>query len=529
MMARRPDQWAEVGSGLMQKLAIRRADAIEDRFSLRRHVAHLVALGEVEQIDRPLGLGEIAEPLHGATKAVLFTQVGPEKAEVIGNVLASRARMAAAFGVGETELIPTLMKRLAGTPELVEIAPDAAPVREVVWQGEEADLTRLPVPFQHGLDGAPYISAAIDYSRDAETGLTNVGIRRLMLRGRHEAGVDLNAPSDLRALYAKVAASGKRMPVAFVVGTHPLDYVAAMQRLPEDELGIVAKLRAAPLPVVKCLTSDLMVPADGEIVIEGYLDERGFTEKEGPYGEFLGYYGVVKDNPVLHVTAITMRRKPLFQTMTIGGRYLGRTDTSQLNAIRSEAVVWQALRSAIREPLAVYVSPASGGMFNVRLSIRQRVPGEARNAIAAAMGCLANVKHVFVVDEDIDIFSDEQMDWALATRFQADRDLVVESGFRALPLDPSLAGARIGAKAGFDLTIPAEQRNSLHFTLPEPPVFTAKSSASVRDALAKGPLHFGEIMSAVGSRDGREIVVALDEIRGEGRLSRDANGRYVMS
>jgi 2,5-furandicarboxylate decarboxylase 1 len=415
------------------------------------------------------------------------------------------------------------MRRLAGTPEIVEIPAEAAPVRQIVWQGEAADLTRLPVPFQHGLDGAPYISAAIDYSRDAESGLTNVGIRRLMLRGRHEAGIDLNAPSDLRALYAKQAARGKPMPVAFAVGAHPLDYVAAMQRLPEDELGIVAKLRDAPLPVVRCLTSDLLVPADAEIVIEGHLDARGFAEKEGPYGEFLGYYGAVKDNPVFHVGAITMRRDALFQTMTIGGRYLGRTDTAQLNAIRSEAVVWQALRSAVREPLAVYVSPESGGMFNVRIKLRQRVPGEARNAIAAAMGCLANVKHVFVVDEDIDIFSWEQMDWALATRFQADRDLVVQSGFRALPLDPSLGGARIGAKAGFDLTLPFDRKDSLHFTLPEPPEFTAPRARSVREALAGGPLHFGEIMGAVGSRDGREIVLALEELR-----TREDDGRYRL-
>src|SRR5204862_4799544 len=103
---------------------------------------------------------------------------------------------------------------------------------------------------------------------------------------------------------------------------------------------------------------------------------------------------------------------------------------------------------------AVHATPSSGGMFTLRIALRQRTPGEARNAIAAAFGSLANVKHVFVVDPDVDVFSDAQMDWAFATRFQADRDLVVQSGFRALPLDPSLEGARTGAKAGFDLTLP---------------------------------------------------------------------------
>src|SRR3546814_4601522 len=122
------------------------------------------------------------------------------------------------------------------------------------------------------------------------------------------------------------------------------------------------------------------------------------------------------------------------------------TDSAQLIALRTEATVWRALETAVREPVAVHATTASGGMFNVRVALRQRVPGEARNAIAAAFGCLANVKHVFVVDPDIDVFSHEQIDWALATRFQADRDLVVQSGFRALPLDPSLDGRRVGAK-----------------------------------------------------------------------------------
>ena len=106
----------------------------------------------------------------------------------------------------------------------------------------------------------------------------------------------------------------------------------------------------------------------------------------------------------------------------------------------------------MRETRAVYRTPSSGGMYNVRIALNQRVPGEARNAIAAVFGWLANAKHVFVVDPDIDVFSDEQIDWAFATRFQADRDLVVASGMRTLPLDPSLGGAATGAKAGFDLT-----------------------------------------------------------------------------
>src|SRR4029077_208543 len=194
---------------------------------------------------------------------------------------------------------------------------------------------------------------------------------------------------------------GERLPISFVVGAHPIDYVASMMRLPGDELGLVSSLRAARVAVVKCVTNDIRVPVDAEYVLEGYLDERGHVEPEGPYGEFLGYYGGVQHNPVFHLTAVTRRRDALFQTATIGGRNLARTDTAQLNALRTEVMVWRALETAVRETKAVYATPASGGMYNLRIAMRQRVPGEARNAIAAAFGCLANVKHVFVVDPDV--------------------------------------------------------------------------------------------------------------------------------
>ncbi len=208
--------------------------------------------------------------------------------------------------------------------------------------------------------------------------------------------------------------------------------------------------------MVKCITNDIRVPADAEYVIEGYLDEKGHREPEGPYGEFLGYYGAVKRNPVFHVTAITHRNDALFQTSTIGGKTLGRTDTAQLSALRTEVSdLARACRRRCASRSRSMPRPRAAAPSTSASRIRQRVPGEARNAIGACMGALANCKNVFVVDPDVDIFSDEQMDWAMATRFQPDRDLIVMSGMRTLPLDPSLPpGSRVGAKAGYDLTWP---------------------------------------------------------------------------
>src|SRR5262249_39301745 len=340
------------------------------------------------------------------------------------------------------------------TPQIVEVPGAQAPAQEVELIGEEADLTALPVHLQHGLDGAPYISASIDYAVDVRTGWTNVGIRRLMRRGRRETGVDLVSPSDLRALYEASAAEGKPLPVSFVVGAHPIDHIAAMMRVPVDELGIVASLRDAPLPVVKCITNDIRVPADAEMVLEGYFAAGGLLKPKALTGASLGYYGAVRRTPVSPPTAIPRRRDALFQPATIGGRAMSRTDTAVLTSVRTEVVIWRALEIAVREPVAVYATASSGGNFNVRVALRQRVPGEARNAMAAWLSALVNVKNVFVVDPDIDVTSDEQMDWAMATRFQPDRDLIVLSGMRTLPLDPSITSSRVGSKAGFDLTWP---------------------------------------------------------------------------
>jgi UbiD family decarboxylase len=500
-----------------------------ERFRLRNFVAKLVDLGECDVRDEPIDLVDVAAVLDGNPRAVHFKSAGPDKAELVGNVMASRKRLAQALDTDERGLLATLDARLKKLQPPVKVSSQQAPVQQVVLK-DDADLCALPVHLQHGADGAPYISAGIDYTLFPGTGLTNVGCRRIMLRGPRQAGVDLIAPSDMRAIYLEAAARNEPVPVAYAVGSHPADFLAAMVAMHKvDELDIVGAVRGQPVPVVKCVTSDIFVPADAEYVIEGFLDPAGHVEPEGPYGEYVGYYGIVKRNPVLHVTAITHREDALFQTVTIGGRHLARTDTAQLTTVKTEAAAWAALMTSVREPLAVYATPSSGGMYNLRVSLRQRVPGDARNAIAAIFGSHAEAKHVFAFDPDINVYSDEETDWALATRFQADRDLIVGSGFRVVPLDPSLAGARVGAKLGFDCTIPFGKTDAFEFSVPAPPV--ARKTAprkSVADALTAGPASFLELMAALDSKDGREIVRQLDALYTAQRLGRLDDGRYVL-
>ncbi|MES2184593.1 MAG: UbiD family decarboxylase [Pseudomonadota bacterium] len=498
-----------------------------NRFRLRRFLDTLVAQGECEVHETPIDLVDVAARLESTPRAVWFKSAGGS--ELAGNVMGSRRRLALAFDTDEAGLPRILRERGAAEIPPTEVGSDQAPVHQVVKLGAEADMCALPVHLQHALDGAPYISASIDYARDPSTGGTNLGCRRMMLRGPQAAGVDLNAPSDLRAIYQAAHQRGERVEVAFAVGSHPIDFLAAtFSSRASDELGLNGALRGSSVPVVRCKTIDVCVPADAEYVLEGYLDTAGFSEAEGPYGEYLGYYGHVKRNPVFHLTAITHRADAVFQTVTIGGPQLARTDTAQLVAAKTESTIWMSLLQAVREPVAVCCTASCGGMYNVRVSLRQRYPGEARNAIAAVFGSVADVKHVFVVDEDVDVFDDGQIDWALATRFQADRDIVIGEGFRAVPIDPSLDGKRVGAKAGFDCTRPLGPAAATSYAVPSPPRLPASAHAGILEALSAGPATFLDLMAAARSRDGRDVLRVLDPLYAAGRIARADDGRYQL-
>ena len=264
-----------------------------EAFRLRNFVESLAKAGELETHEAPIDLIDMGRVLDGHPRAVLFRKAGQEGAEVVGNVMGSRRRLAAAFGVEPAQLAREMMRRMATPQPAIEIPSKDAPVHQIVLTGDEADFTRLPVHLQHALDGGPYISAGIDFALDPDTGWVNVGSRRLMLMGRRQAGLNLAAPSDLRQLYHDAVARGERLPVSFTVGAHPTDFMAASMRVPVNEIALIGTLRGAPIATVRGVTNHVPVPADAEIVLEGYFDARGYIDPEGPYGETFGYYGVL--------------------------------------------------------------------------------------------------------------------------------------------------------------------------------------------------------------------------------------------
>ncbi len=501
-----------------------------DKFRLRRFVERLISMGEVDVHDQPVALADMSAIIEESDRATLFRDAGPQHLEIVGGVAGSRRRFATALETDERKLTSVVMGRLAKPQQAVEVPSGEAPVQQVVIQGDAIDLTQLPFHLQHERDGGCYISSGLDFTVDPVTGARNVGCRRLMLRGKCHMRTNLTDNSDLKLMYLRSLERKKRLPVAFVVGSYPTDFFGANLKVPTDELNLLATLRGEPMPVVRCVTNPaIMVPADAELVIEGYIDEQGYREMDGPYGEFWGYYGAMHIDPVVQVTAITMRRDCLHQTVLHGPQKLARQEVSHTTAVAAEMLATRTLRQAGIEPVAVFSPPSAPIFYQMRVALADASPEKARAAMEALFQ-VKGVRHITVVDDDIDVFNDDDMTWALATRFNADTDLFIPSRkLQAFYADPNADAEGLVSKVGFDCTAPSSKSKEIRFQRPRVPrIVPAVTNASVRQALEKGPLYFGELLSAVGSRDGREVAMELDALREAGELTRLDNGEYAL-
>jgi 2,5-furandicarboxylate decarboxylase 1 len=500
-----------------------------DKFRLRPFVDRLIEMGEVEIHDEPVPLANLTAIIEATPKATLFRNAGPQGYELVASVSGGPRRLAAAFGVEERNVAQEFARRMAKPQPVVEVPSKDAPVHQVMKTGDAIDLTSLPFHVQHEMDGGTYISSGIDYSVDPATGKRNVGCRRLMLRDRRTMRSNLSQESDLKHIYLGCVKRGEKLPVSFAIGSHPLDYVAAGLRLPADEFGLVGTLRGEPVPMVRGVTNGVLAPADAEMIIEGYFDELGYCEKEGPYGEFWGFYGPVHMDPVFHVTAIAMRKDVLYQSVLHGHRRMERMESTHLSGVSIEAAAWRTLRAANIEPVAVYSVAAAPARQHMRVALRRGSPGQARLAISALFG-LMSLRHVVIVDEDVDPRSDTEVEWAMATRFRADRDTVIASGYPAFYMDPTVDEAKTIAKIGFDATAPYGRPETIEDRRPLPPRLNkAPRYQTVRQALEAGPLYFLQIMEAIGSDDGREVALELDALREQGILDRLPNGEWILT
>ena len=418
--------------------------------TLRDWLDHLAARDRLAVI-RPgtslrFELAAIAKIFDGV-KATLFPSPGGHTMPVLSGLVSDRQWIADAMGVEAGDVLARYQDAASNPLPWKEVT--SAPVQEVVHR--DVDLVRqLPMPTHNEHDNGAYITAGLFIARNPVTGVQNVSIHRLQVSGPNRLGA-LLLPRHTHMFYEMAERADQPLDVAIVIGVDPLTLLSSQAIAPIDfdELTIAGALHGAPLPVVKCVTSDLRVPAEAEIVVEGRLLPR-VREPEGPFGEFPQYYGERADRHVIEVTAVTQRKDAMFHTIVGGG-----LEHLLLGGIPREATLLAHLRRSFPNVRDVHLARGGVCRYHLYVQIAKRQEGEAKNVMMGAFAGHYDVKHVIVVDEDVDIHNPAEVEWAVATRFQADRDLVIVPESQGSKLDPSTRNG-VGAKMGMDATKPLD-------------------------------------------------------------------------
>jgi 2,5-furandicarboxylate decarboxylase 1 len=339
----------------------------------------------------------------------------------------------------------------------------AAPVQEVVLTGDDIDVSRLPLLVHNELDAGRYITSAITLCRDPESGRVNAGIFRHQLQGPRQVGIQVNPAHHTAYVLRSHRERGlPRMEVALVIGHHPAVTMGAVSKLEGigGELEVAGGLLGESLEMVRCRTIDLEVPARAEIVLEGYIEtdpER--VQTEGPFGEYPRYYTRVGPQPFVTITALTMRARPVFLDV-----FNAHTEHSMLGGLPRMGSIYRRVKEAMPSVTAVNLPLSGMARSHLYMSMKKRVEGEPKIAAVAALAVDPLLKHVFVVDDDIDVFNETDVLWCLATRFQADRDLTMLPNFLGGHLNPVTYGYHREEKG------PMETKIIFDLTRPAPPV-----------------------------------------------------------
>jgi UbiD family decarboxylase len=380
---------------------------------------------------------------------LLLERVQGSDIPIVCNVVASRRALAFALGVPEAGLALEYARRIKDPIKPVIVADP--PFRQTVITGPGLDLARLPIPTYFPGDAGRYLTAGLLVARDPETGVETEGYHRFQVKGRDRMGVSLHSRRRMFEYQRRAEALEQPLPCAIALGVHPLVSMGSLAYPPPDvgKFDVVGGLLGEPLEVAPCATIDLQVPATAEIVIEGEI-VPGVREPEGPFGEFTGYFSRRSTEHVFAAKAIAMRPRPWFQS--IGSGRAGDHITT-LGLVR-EAEIHNAVSRVIPNVTGVHVPLSGTSSFTAYVAIKQSRPGEAKHVIPIVLGVDHYLKLVVVVDDDIDVFDESDVLWAVATRMQADRDLVTIAGSLGAMLDPSADDRGITAKLGIDATRP---------------------------------------------------------------------------
>jgi len=390
--------------------------------------------------------------LAGRNPMVVFHEAknlkgGKAQIPLVINAFASRKKLAIALDLPaeqyKMEPALELSRRYNQTIKPVVINKSDAPAKEVIQLGDEVDLFDYPVPITHALDGGPYILGGSVILKNPETGFYNLAMIRLHLKNGKRATIHAERHHHSGMIVKMHRDAGKKTPFAIVIGHHPTYYLGSQWEGPfgKDEYEIAGGAMQEPVRLVpsETLGEDFLVPADAEMIIEGYVSVDEMDE-EGPIGEHTRYYKTiqngkvkVKHDPVVHFTAITRRKDAHFQTI-----FMGHSEHGLIGSIPKEAVIYEKAKASCPGVTAVHLTPGGMCRYICYISLKQRLAGEAKDAIMAAFVSDWHIKFGIAVDEDVDIFSDQEVLWAMALRTQPHRDFFVIPECMGSPLDPTV-------------------------------------------------------------------------------------------
>jgi len=388
------------------------------------------------EININLGLTEF---LKNTTQSYIFENIKSfSNFKIVANLITDRKHLGVAFNCSEQEVVKKIANAIKKPGKLREVAD--APFFDV-----EAKLSDLPIPKYLPTDGGPYISSAIVITKDPELG-NNVSFHRMMLKDGK-----LVIRLVKRHTWEFYERSKRNLDIAICIGLDPaiLEAAAVCTKIGVYELPIASTLLGNPVEVVKCKTCDLFVPVESEIVIEATITNEWVDE--GPFLDVTLTPDIVRSQPLLKIKKIFHRRNPIFYALLPGGYEHGtiwKTPT--------EAVMFNEINE-VCDCKDVFLSFGGCSRLHGIVKIKKKNEDDSLKAIEAAFKAHPSMKHVFIVDEDINIYDINAVEWALATRFQAKTDLVIKHDVEGSTLDPSSHKSGKTSKLGFDCTIKGDR------------------------------------------------------------------------
>ena len=523
---------------------------MHEKETFREYLDRLRAAGQLQDIHDPVDSRHIATLVDQSDKALAFHRVIGYDMPVVSGLIRSSERVAIGLGVEKYADIEQKLTKGIADP-IPPVYVEQSSTREVTRYGDDVDLFDLPIPMSSVLDGGPMITGGITIVRDEQGGL-NAGIYRYLLKEKNLTGIDIVTPNNLRALAHKAFLEKRPLPISISIGTHPFEFMAAGYRAPMgvDEINIAGGLRGGPTRLSMCETIDVPYLADAEMVLEAEILPTGWTHPEGRFGEFTRLMGGLHWNPLVRVKAITMRRNAVYYALHMPWENTWLAAPTRYTAIRS------ALKTAGIQTVAINVTLGGCAFWHAVISIKKQA-GEGKNALLAALSVM-DLKHVVIVDEDIDPFNAMDVEWAIATRVQGDRDVIIIPGARAKPLDSSLAvmphgvvptGAKVGIDATIGEGIPVERFERIAYAYadrakvddyvsgkadPLPPALgatDAKVEALAQQVLAMievEPRYYQDIAAHFAEYDFQTVARALGHLHTTEKLWQDPKGKMCV-